>query len=93
MRVRLNIGLDFDGIHTFEWEASDTPGAVDVPKATLERWSTERESFLVAYLRWKHVAEEVEEMLYRAGQHRTQAPTQAQEVPAVAVATARQKRG
>ncbi len=96
MRVRLNIGLDFDGNHRFEWEASDAPGAVDVPKATLERWSAERESFQVAYLRWKHVAEEVEEMLYRAEQRRTEASArpqpQPQTAPAVAVATVRQRR-
>jgi hypothetical protein len=70
MRVRIDIGLDFDGMHTFEWEPSEAPGAVDVPRATLERWAMERETFKRAYLRWKSVAEEVEEILYRAEQRR-----------------------
>ncbi len=85
MRVRINIGLDFDGIHTFDWEQSDADGAVDVPKATLERWSSERESFQVAFLRWKHVAEDVEEFLYRTEK------TQAQ--PAIAAAAVGRNRG
>ena len=60
MRVRLNIGLDFDGNHTFEWQASNDPGAVDIPRTTLERWAAEREAFTVAYLRWRRIMEEIE---------------------------------
>ena len=86
MRVRINIGLDFDGNHTFEWEPSEAPGAVDVPKASLDRWTGERESFKVAYLRWKYVTEEVEEFLYKAEQRR------AQQEPALAVAVVGAKR-
>ena len=71
MRVRINIGLDFDGHHTFEWEPSDDPSAVEVPKSVLERWTAEREAFTVAYLRWKRVMEEVEETLYRTEHART----------------------
>ncbi len=74
MRVQIDIGLDFDGIHTFEWKAVHAPGAVDVPKSTLERWTAERESFTVAYLRWKRVVEEIEETLYRAEERRAREP-------------------
>ena len=83
MRVRIDIGLDFNGNHTFSWEASDSPGAIDVPKATLQRWAAEREAFKVAYLRWKHVSEEVEEALLRAEQRRHQ-PVEVAAVAAVA---------
>jgi hypothetical protein len=72
MRVRINIGLDFDGVHTFDWQPSDAPGAIEVPRATLERWTAEREGFSVAYLRYKRVMEEVEDVLYRAEQKRAQ---------------------
>ena len=70
MRVRLDIGLDFEGRHTFDWAANDDAGAVDVPKAVLERWSAEREAFKIASLRWKRVMEEVEDTLYKAEQAR-----------------------
>jgi hypothetical protein len=90
MRVRINLGLDFDGIHTFAAEASEAPGAVDVPKATLERWNAEREAFTVAYLRWKHVTEEVEEFLYRAEQSR--AGSRAEPALATAVAAVGRRR-
>ena len=70
MRVRINIELDFDGNHTFEWEPYDGPGAIDVPKALLERWSTDREDFQAAFGRWKRVAEEIEDFLYRAERRR-----------------------
>jgi len=86
MRVRINIGLDFDGMHTFEWEPSDAPGAVDVPRPTLDRWAEERECFKVAFLRWKHVVEEVEDYLYRAEQSRGR--DEAEVAPAVALAAA-----
>jgi hypothetical protein len=66
MRVRISIGLDFDGIHTFDWEPSEAPGAIDIPKTTLERWSKERESFTIASLRWKRVVEEIEDSLLKA---------------------------
>ncbi len=80
MRVRLDIGLDQDGIHTFRWEPSDHPSAVEVPRSTLDRWTAEREAFQVAYPRWKRVCEEVEDALYRATTARTE--------PEVALATA-----
>jgi hypothetical protein len=86
MRVRINIDLDFDGVHTFDWQASEAPGAIEVPRATLERWTAEREGFIVAYLRYKRVIEEVEDTLYRAEQKRA-------EVPALATVTAGVKRG
>jgi len=66
MRVRIEIGLDFNGNHALNWYPSDDPGAVDVAKSTLERWSNEREAFTVAFLRWKLVMEEVDETLYRS---------------------------
>ncbi len=72
MRVRIDIGLDFDGNHTLAWTPSDAPNAVDVAKTTLERWNAEREAFTVAYLRWRRVIEEVEDTLYRAPQARGQ---------------------
>ena len=91
MRVRLNIGLDFDGNHTFEWQASSDPGAVDIPRTTLERWAAEREAFTVAYLRWRRVMEEIEDTLYRADSRRAPARIapagEPAEGPAVAVAT------
>lgn len=68
MRVRIDIGLDFEGLHTFRWEPSETPGAIDVPRATLDRWTAEQEAFRVAHLRWKRVAEEVEDYLFEDGQ-------------------------
>ncbi len=88
MRVRLNIGLDFDGNHTFEWQESNGPGAVDISSSTLSRWSTEREAFTVAYLRWKRVVEEIEETLYRCEPKPAPAPVPRIEQPALAYATA-----
>jgi hypothetical protein len=64
MRVRLDIGLDLDGIHTFHWEPAGESG-VEVPKTTLDRWTAEREAFRVAYLRWKRVSEEIEDVLFK----------------------------
>jgi len=89
MRVRLNIGLDFDGNHTFEWQASNDPGAVDIPRTTLDRWAAEREAFTVAYLRWRRIMEEIEDTLYRAESRRQPAQKPAHkpaEEPAVVVA-------
>lgn len=82
MRVRIDIGLDFDGNHTFEWTPSDDPSAVEVGRSTLDRWTAEREAYTVAFLRWKRVIDEVEETLYRAEHSR------AAREPAVAVAVA-----
>ncbi len=65
MRVRIDIGLDLDGIHTFTWEPAGE-GGLEVPRTTLDRWTQEREAFRVAYLRWKRVSEEIEDTLYRA---------------------------
>jgi hypothetical protein len=76
MRVHIDIGLDFDGNHTFAWHPSGDPGAVEIPKTTLDRWAGEREAFTVAFLRWRRVMEEIEETLFRAGASR-HAETQA----------------
>lgn len=70
MKVRVDLALDFEGQHTLAWEATDVSGALDVPRAMLERWLAEREAFKVASLRWKRVIEEVEEQLYRAERDR-----------------------
>ena len=70
MRVRIDIGLDFEGNHTFTWRPSDDPDAIDVPRSSLARWDDEREAFQVAYLRWKRVIEEIEEVLFRADEGR-----------------------
>jgi hypothetical protein len=86
MRVRINIGLDFDGHHTFEWEPSDDPAAVEVAKSVLDRWTAEREAFAVAYLRWKRAMDEIDETLYRAERARAGAEV------AVAVAAGPRRR-
>ncbi len=65
MRVRIDIGLDFDGMHTFDWAESKAPGSIDVPRTTLQRWTKEREAFKVAYLRWRRTIEEIEDTLYK----------------------------
>lgn len=70
MRVKVHIGLDFEGNHTFSWEPSAAPDAIEVTKATLDRWASEREAFGVAYLRWKRVVDEIEEHLVKAEQER-----------------------
>jgi len=92
MRVRLDIGLDLDGIHTFRWEPSDAPGAIEVPKTTLDRWTAEREAFHLAHLRWRRVSEEIEEALYRAESARSRGEPLAAAVsepePALSYATA-----
>jgi hypothetical protein len=74
MRVRLNIGLDFDGNHTFDWQPSNDPGAVDIPPSTLDRWTAEREAFAGAFLRWRRTMEEIEDTLYREESQRTAEP-------------------
>jgi len=76
MRVRIDIGLDLDGIHTFQWEPTDATGGVEIPRTTLDRWTAEREAFHLAYLRWKRVSEEVEDTLYRACDARPPTPHQ-----------------
>ena len=70
MKAKIDIGLDFDGIHNFEWEPTDAPGAVEIPRSTLERWMAEREAFTLSYLRWKRVIEEIEDSLYQAERKR-----------------------
>lgn len=70
MKVRVELGLDFEGQHTLGWQPSDASGALDIPRATLERWVAEHEAFKVASLRWKRVIEEVEDQLYRAERER-----------------------
>ncbi len=90
MRVRIDIGLDLDGIHTFRWQPSDAVGAVEVPKTTLDRWTDEREAFRLAYLRWKRVSEEIEEALYKSERDRAYSDEPAQ---ALAVAVAAKKGG
>ena len=42
MRVRIDIGLDLDGIHTLRWEPCNSPHGVEIPRTTLDRWSAER---------------------------------------------------
>ena len=95
MRVRINIGLDFDGNHTFDWQPSNDRGAVDIPKSTLDRWTEEREAFTVAYLRWRRVMEEIEDTLYKA-EHARVDKEAAKEAPlaepALAYATAPARR-
>lgn len=88
MRVRIDIALDLDGVHTFQWAPSDNPNAVEVPRTTLDRWTAEREAFRLAHLRWKRVSEEVEDTLYRA-EHERARP----EVTALASAVAASKAG
>jgi hypothetical protein len=95
MRVRINIGLDFDGNHTFEWGESADRGAVDIPKSTLDRWAHEREAFTVAYLRWRRVMEEIEDTLYKAERARVEKEPVKEEPaaePALAYATAPARR-
>lgn len=89
MKVRLDLALDFEGHHTLDWAPSSLPGSIEVPKATLDRWTAEREAFQVAALRWKRVIEEVEETLYRAERDRL-AP---QDQLAVAVTAAKGRGG
>ena len=84
--------LLFGPIYHVEWERSDAPAAVDVPKATLERWSTEREAFALAYLRWKRVAEEIEETLYRAEERRVENKPAVVQVAAAVAARAPRRR-
>lgn len=86
MRVRIDIGLDIDGLHTFSWEPTQHPSGVDIPKTTLERWTAEREAFRVAYLRWKRVSEEIEEALFRTEKARGAATSQPAQALAEAVA-------
>ena len=74
MKARIDIGLDHDGLHTFSFEPSSKRGAVDVPRATLERWAAEQRAFRRAYLRWKLVIEEVEELMYRTDEERSREP-------------------
>ncbi len=93
MRVRIDVGLDLEGLATFNWEPDESALAVDVPKNTLERWATEREAFHVAYLRYKRVLEEIDDTLYRAESARTRPDGRkdSQPVPALAAAVAQSK--
>jgi len=70
MKVRVELGLDFEGQHTLGWQPSSATGALEIPRATLERWVAEHEAFKIASLRWKRVIEEVEEQMYRAERER-----------------------
>lgn len=70
MKVRVELGLDFEGQHTLGWQPSNATGALEIPRATLERWVAEHEAFKIASLRWKRVIEEVEEQMYRAERER-----------------------
>lgn len=89
MRVRIKLDLDFEGHHSLEWEQSDAPGSVEIPKTALERWAAEREAFRLATLRWKRVIEEVEEQLYRV--ERERATTPVTEVAAVGAAASHRR--
>ncbi len=64
MGVRIDIGLDLEGNHTFEWQRSDDRCALSIPQGTLERWSDERQAFVEAQKRWRRVMEEVDEVLF-----------------------------
>jgi hypothetical protein len=92
MRVRIDIGLDQDGVHTFQWEPTNSATGVEVPRTTLDRWTAEREAFHLAYLRWKRVCEEVEEVLYRTGDARAE-PAPRAEVALAAAVKASKSRG
>jgi hypothetical protein len=95
MRVRINIGLDFDGNHTFDWCESTDRGAVEIPKSTLDRWAQEREAFTVAYLRWRRVMEEIDDTLYKTEHARVEKDPAKEEPaaePALAYATAPARR-
>lgn len=74
MRVRLDLGVDFEGTPMVAWEPSRAPNALEVPKATLERWQREREAFLHAMRRWRQVGEEIEEYLFGSDPGGTSSP-------------------
>ena len=63
MGVRIDISLDVDGNHTFNWEPSDDPRALEVPEPLLQQWNEERQAFLQAQARWHQVVERIEEFL------------------------------
>ena len=66
VRVEIDIGLDFDGIHTFHWNPCEKPIGVEVAKPKLERWDSEREAFALAYRRWKQVIDEIDECMHQS---------------------------
>ncbi|RYF06015.1 MAG: hypothetical protein EOO40_09650 [Deltaproteobacteria bacterium] len=63
MGVHLDLSLDADGHHTFQWRRSDEPGALQVAPDTLQRWTAEHEQFRAATARWQQVMAEVDEHL------------------------------
>lgn len=65
MGVRIDINLDVDGNHTFNWESSDDPRALEVPEPLLQQWSQERQEFLRAQTRWHQVVERIEAFIDR----------------------------
>ncbi len=84
MRVQIDLGLDLDGNHTFAWQGADGVAGIEVPRTTLERWSSEWESFKLADLRWQSVVEEIDDHLHRAA-----SPAAAQAVAALRAAARR----
>ena len=83
MRVRIDIGLDFDGRHTFKWTPSGAAGAVDVPYAVLQRWSQERDGYTRARDRWAAVVDEIEEYLLASTEAETKAVAITSAAPSV----------
>jgi hypothetical protein len=63
MGVRIDIGLDFEGNHTFAYETCDDPRALDVPESVLRRWAAERAAFARARARWQAVVAEIDKYL------------------------------
>jgi hypothetical protein len=72
MGVRIDIGLDFEGNHTFAWEPTDDPRAPEVPEPLLHRWAAERRAFARANDRWQGVVAEIERVIRRA--HEPESP-------------------
>ena len=66
MGVRIDIGLDFEGNHTFAYEPCEGPRALEVPDAVLRRWAAERQAFAQARRRWQAVVAEIDAYLLAA---------------------------
>ena len=66
MGVRIDIGLDFEGNHTFAYEPCEGPRALEVPEAVLRRWAAERHAFAQARRRWQAVVAEIDAYLLAA---------------------------
>ena len=66
MGVRIDISLDVDGNHTFNWEPSNDPRALEIPQPLLQQWKEERQAFIEAQARWHSVVERIEDFLDQA---------------------------